>query len=385
MRSRHPLYTGEYYGYISDEALLSLDSMEGIQQLPASGMRKAAPQPWPGYLLAALVAALAYLIHQLPFAPFQVGSGAQSRHPVSAAILAILGGVLVRNMLPLPKIAIDGAKRVARTVIPVTVVLTGAGLDLSRLGAVGFKSFSITLICIVLATFTAIVAGKWLKVWPKTALLIGAGTAICGTSAIVAVAPLIQAADEDLMLSIGTINILGLALMLVLPALGSVFHLNDDAFGVWVGTSIHAIPQVVAGAFAYSPKAVPLATLVKLVRVTLLAPFLFAVGLAYARRDGSKRIVYHRLIPDFVWGFLLLALMNTFALFPVLQFRFGSTPMSGLLVNAGEWLLTLSMAAMGLEVNVRFFAKVGGAAVLTGLIAAVVLCAASLLLIRLLL
>lgn len=380
---RGTLYTGEYYGDISDEALLSFDSMEGIE-LSLKPAAKPAPQPWAGYVLAAFIGLAAYMVHLLPFQPFQVGTGAQARHPVSASILAILAGILVRTFFPLPKMAIDGAKRVARTVIPITVVLAGAGLDLSRLGAVGFKSLSITVICILLATFTAIAAGRWLKVWPKTSLLIGAGTAICGTSAIVAVAPLIEAADEDLMLSIGTINILGLALMLLLPAVATLLHLKDDEFGIWAGTSIHAVPQVVAAAFTFSPGSVALATLVKLVRVTLLAPFLFVAGLLHARRDGSRRIRYHRLVPNFVWGFLGLALLNTFALFPALQFRFGSAPMAGLLVNAGEWLLTLSMAAMGLEVNVRYFAKVGGAAVLTGLISALVLCTASLLLIRLL-
>jgi uncharacterized membrane protein YadS len=86
-----------------------------------------------------------------------------------------------------------------------------------------------------------------------------------------------------------------------------------------------------------------------------------------------------------MYGFLALALCNTLGLFPVLGFRFGSFPLSDLLTNLGEMLLTLSMAAMGLEVNVRFLARTGGTAVLTGAIASIVLCLASLLLIRLLL
>ena len=96
-------------------------------------------------------------------------------------------------------------------------------------------------------------------------------------------------------------------------------------------------------------------------------------------------VQYARLVPRFVYGFLGLSLANTLGLFPVLQFRFGAYPLADLVANLGELLLTLSMAAMGLEVNVRFLARTGGAAVLTGTIATAILCLASLVLIRLLL
>lgn len=374
------------YGYISDEALLSLDSMEGIHQLPKVVTPAKPSIRWSGYALPAVISGVALAVHVLPFAPFQTGAGLNIRHPVSAAIIAMMGGLLVRTFAPLSIAAVEGAKRVARSVIPATIILTGAGLDLSRIASVGATALIITLLCIALATATALWMGKLLHVWPKTSVLIGAGTAICGTSAIVAVAPLIQAADEDLMLSIGTINILGLVLMFLMPAVGSLLHMKDEVFGVWAGTSIHAVPQVVAAAFAYSPAAASLATLVKLVRVALLAPYMFILGVVSARHGGSSMAIpYSRLIPKFIWGFLGLALLNTFGLFPVLQFQFGSMPLSEVLVNAGEMLLTLSMAAMGLEVNVRFFAKVGGRALLAGTIAALALCTGSLLLIRLLL
>ncbi|MGI8743860.1 MAG: YeiH family protein [Bryobacteraceae bacterium] len=360
--------------------------MEGIQKLPGAVAPPSKTLSWSGTFLAALVAAIAYAIHYLPFPPFRVSTGSAVRYPVSAAIVAIVGGVLVRNLFTLPPAAIESAKKLARRVIPITIVLTGAGLNLVRIASVGSTALVITLLCIGLSMGAAIWFGKLLGVWPRTSLLIGAGTAICGTSAIVAVAPLIEAEDQDLMLSIGTVNILGLGLMFLLPAIGGLLHMKDDAFGVWAGTSIHAVPQVVAAAFAYSAQAGALATLVKLVRVTLLAPFLFVLGFLYARRRGPRMAIhYTRLVPAFVYGFLALSLLNTLSLLPVLQFRFGATPLSELLVNLGEMLLTLSMAAMGLEVNVRFLARVGGTAVLTGAAASVILCIVSLLLIRLLL
>jgi uncharacterized integral membrane protein (TIGR00698 family) len=361
--------------------------MEGIHQLPGVAVaRKARPTGLQGSLLAAAVAASSYAIHYVPFPPFRVVSASGVRYPVSAAIIAIVGGLLVRNSFALSAASVESARALARRVIPITIVLTGAGLNLMRIAAVGSTALLITVICIVLSMAAAVWFGRLFGVWSRTGLLIGAGTAICGTSAIVAVAPVIEAEDQDLMLSIGTVNILGLGLMFLLPALGGVLHLKDEAFGVWAGTSIHAVPQVVAAAFAYSPQAGALATLVKLVRVTLLAPFLFVVGFVYARRRGSNiAIHYSKLVPPFVYGFLALSLLNTLELLPVLQFRFGTLPLSELLTNLGELLLTLSMAAMGLEVNIRFLARTGGTAILTGVAASVVLCTASLLLIHLLL
>jgi uncharacterized integral membrane protein (TIGR00698 family) len=384
----NPLHKSSAYSYISDEALLSLDSMEGIHQLPRPPAPASAPRPWwtqvAAYVPALVVTALAYGLHYLPVPPFRVVAGQGARYPVSAAILAMVAGVLVRNLVPLPAPAIESAKGLARRIIPVTIVLTGAGLNLLRVASVGSRALLITGVCMAVSMMAAIWLGRAMGVVHRTRLLIGAGTAICGTSAIVAVAPLIDAEDEDLMLSIGTVNILGLALMFLLPAAGGLLHLSDAAFGVWAGTTIHAVPQVVAAGFAYSAPAGALATLVKLVRVTLLAPLLFLIGFLHARRSGSAvAIPYSRLVPPFVYGFVALALCNTLGLFPVLQFRFGSYPLADSLANLGELLLTLSMAAMGLEVNVRFLAHTGGRAVLTGAATSVILCGTSLLLIRL--
>src|SRR6266700_3294517 len=210
------------YDSISTEALLSLDSMEGVYSLPV--VEKKVEQPkaakrdsvWPGYYLTALTAAIAYCVHYLPFAPFRIAGDSGVRRPISSAIVA---------------------------------------------------------------TLAASYSGRLFGLWPKTALLVGAGTAICGNSAIVAVAPLIDAADEDVTLSVGTINVMGL-----LPLTGGALKMGDVAFGVWAGSTIHAVPQVVAAAFAYSQKAGTLATLVKLVRVTMLAPFMIALILIYARQ-----------------------------------------------------------------------------------------------------
>lgn len=392
--------THTYYGPLDAEALASLGSMEGLD-LPivvtSAAPRKAKPaRPsiWPGYAAALLIVAAAYLVHYLPFAPFRVAGEFGVRHPVSPAIIAILLGALARNSLRLPHAILEGSKGIVRRVIPATIVLTGFSLNLTSIEKVGAPALAIILVSICVATGSAYWFGRSIKLWKRTALLIGAGTAICGNSAIVAVAPLIDATDQDLMLSMSTINLLGLPLMFLFPLAGAMLGLGDQAYGVWAGTSIHAVPQVVAAAFAYSPGAGSIATLVKLVRVALLAPFTFVLAIAYARRKrtGGVRVSYSRLVPPFFWGFLAAALMNTLGLIPALEFHpvwqassSFSVSTASVLADMGSFLLTLAMAAMGLEVDVHFLARVGGRALLTGVVSCLALCAASLILIRLLL
>lgn len=389
-----------YYGTLDDEALASLGSMEGLEvpivvtRTGPAKSKPARPSLWPGYAAAILVAAAAYAVHYLPFAPFRVASEFGVRRPVSAAIIAILLGAVARNVFRLPHTILEGCKGIVKKIIPVTIVLTGFSLNLTSIANVGAPALIIILACIAIATGAAYAFGRMLKLWKRTALLIGAGTAICGNSAIVAVAPLIDATDEDLMLSMSTINLLGLPLMFLFPIAGTMLGLSDQAYGVWAGTSIHAVPQVVAAAFAFSPAAGTIATLVKLVRVALLAPFTFVLAIAYARRKrtGGVTVRYSRLVPPFFWGFVAAALLNTLGLIPALEFHptwrasgAFSISTAGALVEAGNLLLTLAMAAMGLEVDVHFLARVGGRALLTGVIACLVLCAASLALIRILL
>ncbi|HXJ39934.1 MAG TPA: putative sulfate exporter family transporter [Bryobacteraceae bacterium] len=385
---------------VTEDWLASLDSMEGIYSLPAveiqsPSARVVVPPPsvWPGYQLAAVTAVIGYAIHYLPFAPFMVASPAGVRRPVSSAIAAIVAGVLIRNVLPVPGSILEGCKVIVRKMIPLTIVLTGAGLNLALFGTIGLATISITVLCILISLLAAQAIGRMLGLWPRTSLLIGVGTAICGNSAIVAVAPLIDASEEDVALSVGTVNLLGLLCMLLLPSLGGLLHLSDQAFGVWAGSTIHAVPQVVAAAFAYSQNAGTLATLVKLVRVTLLAPLVIVLSLVYARRDRGKLTVhYSRLVPSFVWGFMVLALVNTMGLIPTLQFHVASwVPGAGggfqvagssLVSEMETLLLTLAMAAMGLEVGLRRMLHVGSLALLTGTGAAIVLILASLGLIK---
>lgn len=398
-----------YAALLNADSFLSLGSMEGVYE-PVVTKPSAPVVParvaelLPGYLLAAGVGVLAVLVHDLPVWPFTSQGPEGTRHPVSTTIIAITLGLLLRNLLPLPETVRTGCKHIVKKIIPLAIVCTGAGLNLVALGSVGLTALMITVICIGVAVGGCYFLGRFMGLGWKTSLLLGTGTGICGNSAIVAVAPLVDAEDDDLVISIGAVNLFGLVTMLALPALGGLMHMNSEAFGVWAGTSIHAVPQVVAAGFAYTPEAGTLATLVKLVRVTMLAPLVFLLAIMYRRDHPAMQdstapftVRYARLVPWFVWGFLLLAVCNSLGLLPTMEFphapalaAFGfesglRAPLGGMFEYVGKVFLILAMAAIGLEVNLRVLLRAGSTAIRAGLICTLLLVAVSLVLITFLL
>ncbi|MBM3728175.1 MAG: putative sulfate exporter family transporter [Acidobacteria bacterium] len=390
-----------YFTGLSDEALASLGSMEGLHETPVVRIRPATseptpkrPSPMPGYIAVGAVAALGFILHVLPFAPFTVAGDGDGRHPISAATLAILSGVLVRNLVPVSDRFVEGCRRTVRRLVPLTIVLSGAGIDMLRVASVGGPAIFMAIVAIGLGTASAYLIGRALGVWPRTSLLIGVGTGICGTNAIVAAAPLVEARDEDVTLAAATINVVGLIMMFSFPLIGSWAGMSDQTFGVWTGLSIHAVAQVIAAGFGFSNAAGSLAALVKLVRVTLLAPYVLLLAILYARRrrDSRVEVSYGRLVPTFLWGFLAFALLNTLGFLPVLEFtpafavlgipeRFQFSA-SNFCTELGNLVLTFSMAALGLEVSLRFMLSVGIKALITGLASAALLSLVSLGLIR---
>lgn len=358
--------------------------MEGLDA-PAPGAAvyvtrspaKAAPE-WSGYAASASVAGAAYLAHTY-------------YAPVSSAILAILLGTLIRNLSLVPAHVLGGCKSLVKRTIPATIVLTGATLNLADL-AKGAPYLAVVIAAVFVGTAAAVVAGRILGASHKTSMLIGAGTSICGNSAIVAAAPVLRAADDDLLLSVGTINVIGLVIMLVLPLAGAALSMPPESFGVWAGATVHAVPQAVTTGFAFGPEAGALAALVKLVRVSLLAPYVLLLALRIRRTEQmSGKVRYVSLIPPFLWGFAAFAVIRTLALWPELVFQpLGAVQplridVAPALATLGNVLLTLSMAAMGLEVNLRHLVRTGGPAMVTGIVTSLVQCLATWILIRVLL
>jgi len=329
---------------------------------------------WPGILVCAGLTGLGAYLHDLPFPPFTLANGL---HPLSTVLLALLLGMVVRNLIPATARLAPGVGAMVKRGLPVGIVLLGARLDFYDLLRVALHivvGASLLILAVVLATW---LMARVFKVEEKLGLLIGVGTAICGSSAIVAVAPVLEAREEEMAYSIGVINLLGVAAMLLFPVLGSLLGLEAALYGVWCGLGIHATPQVIAAGFAHTVDgqvAGEMATIVKLVRISLLGPAVFVLGAWYVHRRrtttfGDREVRFSGLVPSFVVLFLGLALLRTLGFLPEVTLHLTDAfPMgggdrvvdiAGVLSGTGKWVITGAMAGVGLSTEFRAM-KAGG-------------------------
>jgi len=356
------------------------------------------PPRFPGLLLATAIAAIAVYVHSLPFAPFTVGE--EGRHPIDTMLIAIVIGIAIRNLLPMPEWLRPGIKYSVKKVLPFAIVLMGAKLDFFEVLRVSGRALSINLLCVTVALGLTIWLCARFGVTRRLGLLIGIGTAICGGTAIAVTAPVIEAEDSETAFAVTTVTLFGLISIVAFPLIGTLLGLSQADFGVWAGTAIHATPQVMAAGFAYGPEAGEVAIIVKLVRVLLLAPMVVLIGALYAREKRRQQEAHvaprtrlTTLFPPFILGFVGLAVAKTLNLLPNFTLHLEQSPlweagsvdvaMSTLATTVSSFLIAIAMAGVGLGVHLRGLAKIGVRALYVGLFAAVVLAGFSLLLIRL--
>jgi uncharacterized integral membrane protein (TIGR00698 family) len=340
------------------------------------------PSPLWGLAGAALVTLAAVWVSELPFPPFTLKG---NRHPIEPVMTAIVLGMIAANVLPLPRLLAPGLKFATKKLLPLAIILVGARLDFIAVLNVGAQALAMSVgtILLGLGLFLLFIRRGWVP--RKLGLLLGIGTAICGGTAIVAAAPVIEADDKDVTFSVATVTLCGLAAMFLLPLAADVMHLSDRAFGIWAGLSIHQTPQVIAAGFAYSPGAGEIATIVKLARVCLLAPVLLLVGWQTARQghEVGRRVQVLHVFPMFVLGFLAMALLRTLGLLPQLTVRLPARPALGGGVHevdvvraceiVSKYLIVAAMAAVGLETRLGALRKTGLRPLLLGMSAAIVI------------
>ncbi|WP_334185115.1 YeiH family protein [Novosphingobium sp.] len=286
---------------------------------------------------------------------------------LEALVLAILTGTLVRSVWTPSHHWHPGIGFCAKFLLEVAVVLLGASVSAATILAAG-PWMLLGIACIViLAIAISYGIGRSLRLPQRMALLIACGNSICGNSAIAAVAPVIGADGDDVAASIGFTAVLGVAVVLGLPLLAAVLQLTPLQSGALAGLTVYAVPQVLAAAAPMGHVAVQLGTLVKLVRVLMLGPVCLLLSLLAPRlreetdeaepgvttgdRPALGHLPVHHLVPWFILGFLALITLRSLDLVP-----------HGLVVPAGTLASTLtvvSMAALGLGVDIRSVAGAG--------------------------
>jgi uncharacterized integral membrane protein (TIGR00698 family) len=297
---------------------------------------------------------------------------------LEALVIAILLGTIVRTLWTPDRRWVPGIGFSARTLLEVAVMLLGASISFQAVLDAGLGLIIGIAVVVVLAIGASYGLGRWLGLPKRMAALIACGNSICGNSAIAAVAPVIGAKPEDVASSIAFTAILGVIVVLTLPLLVPLLGLSMTQYGVLAGLTVYAVPQVLAATVPVSLVSTQLGTLVKLVRVLMLGPVVIALSLVAgsSTKDAKPSLSWNRLVPWFIVGFLGLAVLRSLGVIPdaILQ----------VIVPAATLLTIISMAALGLGVDLKVLKSVGVRVTLAVTLSLLVLIAISLSLIRLL-
>ncbi len=301
--------------------------------------------PWTGLGLAALTGVAAGATAAVP---------AVAAQGLSALALALLWGMLLAHVLPSAWLqrGATGLGVARHQLLRWGVVLYGLNLTFQNVAQVGVAGVLIDLLMLTL-TFVGgrWIGMRWLGLDRETASLVSAGSAICGAAAVLATAPVVRARDSQASVAVACVVLFGSLGMFLYPWLHAHSTLvagDPGSFGVYIGSTLHEVAQVVVAAHAIDPATQASAVITKMVRVMLLAPFLVALALrqpASSVPAGLKGPAWHRRVPWFAFGFALVVAWRSWVPMPATWVR--------ALMQVDLIMLTMAMAALGLTTHVR--------------------------------
>ena len=285
---------------------------------------------------------------------------------LEALVIAILLGVTIRTTwTPGPRWH-PGIGFSAKTLLEIAVVLLGAAVNVRTVLELGPELLLGIVAVVVVAIATSYAISRAFGLPQRMAILVACGNSICGNSAIAAVAPVIGADGDDIASSIAFTAVLGVVVVLLLPLLVPILQLSLTQYGVIAGLTVYAVPQVLAATLPIGELSNQVGTVIKLVRVLMLGPVVLGMSLLTSRLRGRTeaaanvtagdrpkrgRPPLHQLVPWFIVGFLVVGAIRSFGLIP----ESALLPIK----TVASLLTTVSMAALGLGVDIRVVARAG--------------------------
>lgn len=313
---------------------MRLPSLEGLKPM------------FPGFAISVLVAVSAQFLSEHYGAP--------------AMLLALLLGLALNFLAEEGTRTAPGIEFTARTVLRLGVALLGARISVEMLAELGGPAIALVIAGVVLTIGFALLVTRFVGRSWRFALLTGGSVAICGASAAMAIAAVLpkhEKSERDLVFTVLSVTVLSTVAMVLYPMIAQVFHLDDRDAGVFLGGTIHDVAQVVGAGFSISPEAGETATLVKLIRVSMLAPVVLCFSLAIRQMGLADQGQGKKppLLPGFVIGFLVLAGANSLGLIPqVLADAAGAL---------SRWALLVAIAAVGIKTSLKRMLEVGAGAI----------------------
>ncbi|QKC99561.1 YeiH family protein [Mesorhizobium sp. NZP2298] len=326
---------------MSSAARIANDIPKSLMPADLAAGRKRLDSMWngiiPGIVLVAMITAVAFSAHDVSgFALF------------SPMILAVVAGMIYSNVLGTPAHARAGIAFSQKRLLRFAIVLLGFQLTLGQVVSIGAGGVGIVAATLGATFLFTITLGRLIGVDRKLAQLIAAGTSICGASAIVATNIVTDARDEDVTYAVASITLFGTVAMLGFPLLAPLLGLDQHAFGLWAGASIHEVAQVIGAGFQNGTQSGEIATVAKLTRVAMLAPMVIALGLMARGKTSSgqsgDQSGARPPMPWFVAAFVAVVALNSLVTVPA--------EVKSAIVLATTIMLTMGLAAMGLQADI---------------------------------
>ena len=266
--------------------------------------------------------------------------------------IALLLGLIVANISGNP--FLDFNHKAINILFQVSVVGLGFGMNVNSALAAGKTGFFFTIASIITTLLLGTFLGKWLKIEKKTAHLISCGTAICGGSAIAAIAPVIKSDEKQTSVALGVIFILNSIALFLFPAVGHWLNLSQQEFGLWCAIAIHDTSSVVGAANKYGPEALQIATTVKLARALWIIPVALITATLFKNKSGKIKIPY------FIGLFILAMILNTYLPQTTIVFPY--------LVSLAKIGLTVTLFLIGAGLSQSVLQSVGVKPLLQGIL-----------------
>ena len=294
------------------------------------------------------------------------------RSLASNVIVAIVGGMAIGNLLPLPKWLAPGIGSY-EFFLKVGIVIMGARFlvtDVARLGGIGLLMVVVEILFSI--AFVTLFA-RWFKLPQKLGSLLSVGVGICGVSAIIGASGSIDAKKEETGYAIAVILVFGAAALIAYPLVGRALGMSDKLFGLWAGLAVDNTAEAVATGAIYSKAAVAYTALAKLCRNALMGFVILGFAVYYARRGmarevGAKGLFLWQKFPKFVLGFIGLSVLFSilFAVFPGSAEQAYLKGRVGAMRNLSEWAFQVTFVGVGLRTSFREMVRTGVKPLLIG-------------------
>ena len=307
----------------------------------------------PGFAVSVLVALLACWFESL-----------LPVHVIGSAVIAMFIGMLINAFLSKNNPLSSGLKFTSKKILKFAIILLGLSLNITTILHVGRMSLTVMVFTLLTCFGGGHFIGKALGLNWKLSNLISAGTGICGGSAIAAIAPTIDAKDEDIAYAMSATFLFDMAMIVLFPIMGRAIGMSDEAFGIWAGTAVNDTSSVVATGYAFSEGAGDFATMVKLTRTLAIIPtvVVFAFIQLHIRKKEALKTIgnetalkanfsIRRIFPWFILGFLAMAALASIIVIP--EGLVSATK------SFSKFLMVCALAAIGLNTSFASMKKAG--------------------------